>query len=160
MIFKPFKDHQIQAIGELVQDLIKRYSQADPTNIVGHADVAPGRKVDPGAKFPWKYLHDQYGVGAWYDQETMAQYLERWNPKCLTDTTAIEEIQQDFGLYGYKIEPSGQWDEQTKKVVSTFQLHFRPALFDGLLDGETHAILQALLDKYRRRMYNTEAGED
>lgn len=150
MIFRPFEPYQIRQVGKLMQDLLARYPNIDAINVIGHADAAPDRKEDPGAAFPWKQLYEKYDVGAWYDENTKAKYLEECDPSCLTDTMRIKEIQKDFELYGYEIEPSGQWDAQTEKVIFAFQLHFRPEAYTGELDTETYAILEALLDKYRR----------
>ena len=150
MIFKPFEPYQILKVAELVQDIVERYPDIDPTNIVAHADIAPGRKQDPGAKFPWKELHDKYHIGAWYDEDTKEKYAARWCADSLNDREFIEKVQADFSRYGYSVDPTGEWDAQTRKVIFSFQLHFRPALYDGKLDVETYAILEALLDKYRR----------
>jgi N-acetylmuramoyl-L-alanine amidase len=55
---------QIHALGRLTQGLVKRYG-IHPTDVVGHADIAPSRKQDPGILFPWGILYREYGVGAW-----------------------------------------------------------------------------------------------
>lgn len=61
----PYNQKQISAMIELFNDIIKKYD-IKPRNIIGHSDVAPTRKTDPGIAFPWKTLAE-HGVGVWYD---------------------------------------------------------------------------------------------
>lgn len=65
--FPPFNTTQTEAVKQLAMNIIQRYPGMLPVNIVGHSDIAPGRKSDPGAVFPWKELYDA-GIGAWYDE--------------------------------------------------------------------------------------------
>lgn len=112
--------------------------------MIEHSDIAPGRKWDPGPLFPWKKLADQ-GIGAWHD-EVRVQQLEN---ELKGQEIDIRSLQQDLNKYGYKLEETGRFDEQTKAVVRTFQMHFRPKSFLGEPDIETLAILKSLIEKYR-----------
>jgi len=64
---EPFTDKQINALMELCLHLIDKYDIA-PTQIIGHSDLAPARKIDPGSMFPWAKLAEN-GVGVWYDEK-------------------------------------------------------------------------------------------
>jgi len=138
----PYPPEQIDVVISLSQNIISRYN-IDPTCIVAHSDISPGRKIDPGPLFPWKQLY-QKNIGAWYANKD----VEFFYP--LIDLSNILAIQQKFQKYGYNIELTGVLDEQTKNVIISFQLHFRPNNFSGLVDIETIAILEALLKKYNR----------
>ena len=129
-----------------MQDIAQRYD-ISPKNIIGHADLAPSRKIDPGAKFPWQRLHDDYGIGAWYDE---ADKQEIMNRRTLV-TPSVQEIKQAFRKYGYQINNSDEWDKPSRDVIYAFQLHFRPLKPTGIMDIETYAILQALNMKYASR---------
>ena len=141
-----FDELQVKKVGQLVQDLAKRYD-ISPKNIIGHADMAPSRKIDPGAKFPWQRLYFDYGIGAWYD-EFDKQYFMHQDELA---ATTISEIKQAFRDYGYQINDSAEWDKASRDVVYAFQLHFRPQQPTGELDLETYAILKALNKKYAGR---------
>ena len=141
-----FDELQIKKVAQLVQDLAARYS-ISPKNIIGHADMAPSRKIDPGAKFPWQRLYTEYGIGAWYDDFDKQFFMHQ-------DTFAaatIPEVKQAFRDYGYQINDSDEWDKASRNVVYAFQLHFRPQQPTGELDLETYAILKALNKKYAGR---------
>ncbi|SUD91476.1 N-acetylmuramoyl-L-alanine amidase [Psychrobacter phenylpyruvicus] len=138
-----FTELQIQKVAHLVQDIAARY-EIEPTNIIGHSDMAPSRKIDPGAKFPWEQLYRQYGVGAWYDESDKQQFMADGSFK----SASIPEIKQLFSDYGYQINDSNEWDKPSRDVIYAFQLHFRPQKINGVMDLETYAILRALNKKY------------
>lgn len=144
--FVEFDELQIKKVAQLVQDIAQRYD-ISPKNIIGHADLAPSRKIDPGAKFPWQRLHDDYGIGAWYDE---ADKQEIMNRRTLV-APSVQEIKQAFRKYGYQINNSDEWDKPSRDVIYAFQLHFRPLKPTGIMDIETYAILQALNMKYASR---------
>ena len=141
-----FDELQIKKVAQLVQDLAARY-KISPKNIIGHADMAPSRKIDPGAKFPWQRLYKEYGIGAWYDDFDKQFFMHQEAFAAAT----IPEIKQAFRDYGYQINDSDEWDEASRDVVYAFQLHFRPQQPTGELDLETYAILKALNKKYADR---------
>ena len=138
-----FNEIQIKKVAQLVQDLAKKYHIA-PTNIIGHSDMAPSRKIDPGAKFPWQRLYTEYGIGAWYDDFDKQFFM---NQDKFAATT-IPEMKQAFRKYGYQINESNEWDKASRDVIYAFQLHFRPQQPTGEMDMETYAILKALNNKY------------
>lgn len=146
--FFDFPQKQIEKVAELCKDIIDRY-KIEPVNVVAHSDIAPQRKHDPGPKFPWKRLYDQYNIGAWYEESQKSIYLSQFPYAEIDSFTFIQSVQADLEKYGYEIQKTGMWDEQTKKVITAFQYHFRPERFDGVMDAETWAILKALILKYR-----------
>ena len=144
--FVEFDELQVKKVAQLVQDIAKRY-EISPKNIIGHSDLAPARKIDPGAKFPWQRLYKEYGIGAWYDEADKRYFTE----EIQLATPTIPEIKQAFRDYGYQINSTDEWDKASRDVVYAFQLHFRPLNPTGQMDRETYAILQALNKKYAGR---------
>ena len=144
--FVEFDELQVKKVAQLVQDIAKRY-EISPKNIIGHSDLAPARKIDPGAKFPWQRLYKEYGIGAWYDEADKRYFTE----EIQLATPTIPEIKQAFRDYGYQINSTDEWDKASRDVVYAFQLHFRPLNPTGQIDIETYAILKALNKKYAGR---------
>ena len=145
--FLPYGDEQIDLLARLIRGILERHPDIDFVDVIGHADIAPTRRVDPGPRFPWHKLYEQ-GIGAWYDDEIAAAYRYQFAAR-LPD---IDEIQTALHTYGYDIEITGKQDVQTNFVVRAFQMHFRPSAYTGSIDAETVAILYALNDKYRSVM--------
>lgn len=149
--FYPYPEWQFRKVAALVKDLVDRY-QILPINVLGHSDVAPTRKQDPGPLFPWERLYKEYGVGMWYDAPTVAMYKEQaladQTDLKLMDPTFIFKYQTALNKFGYGILLTGALDSQTQKTIEAFQYRFRPENATGVMDVETWAILQALLDKY------------
>ena len=145
-VFQPYPDYQIKKVGELSRDIVTRYN-ISPFNVVGHADIAPGRKPDPGPLFPWKKLYTDYGVGAWYDDADKYLFIQQY-PWDTTSSVFITQVQTDLKKYGYDVPANGMIDTQTKNAIIAFQMHFRPEKYDGIVDAETWAILKALNKKY------------
>ncbi len=145
-IWYPFNDKQMDAIALLAKDIIVR-NKIDPDNVLGHSDIAPLRKQDPGRLFPWKKLA-LMGIGAWPDDSTVNKYLagrDKYSPG------DVLEIQKSLKKYGYdKIPQSGVLDEETRTTISAFQMHFRQDDIAGNADAETEAIAKALVEKYRQ----------
>ncbi|HBR12271.1 MAG TPA: N-acetylmuramoyl-L-alanine amidase [Chryseobacterium sp.] len=154
-IFYPYPEEQFRKVAALVKDIVARYN-IPPTNILAHSDIAPTRKQDPGPLFPWKKLYDEYQVGMWYDeavkQALQAQILS--NEELATqynDPVFVSKIQQQLVQFGYNLTVNGAWDKATRQTIEAFQFHFRPTNYSGLLDAETWAILQALIQKYPQK---------
>lgn len=138
-----FEEIQIKKVAQLVQDLALRYD-ISPTNIIGHSDMAPSRKIDPGAKFPWQRLYKEYGIGAWYDEADKQLFM---NQEAF-DAATVQDIKQAFKKYGYQINDTDEWDKASHDVIYAFQLHFSPQHLTATMDLETYAILKALNKKY------------
>lgn len=141
-VFPPYNPIQIEAIKQLAANILQRYPDITPTNVVGHSDIAPGRKSDPGAAFPWKELYD-VGIGAWYEESTMQQYLAQFSQSLPAKADIVAKLK----TYGYDtsdvVKESGY-----KNLIRAFQLHFRQNNYDGVPDVETTAIIYALVKKY------------
>lgn len=141
--WQPYPPEQVDAIIRLAKDIVTRYG-IPPTRVVGHSDIAPQRKIDPGPVFPWKQLYDA-GIGAWPDDASVTQELKGRDPHASTD---VQQLQQKLARYGYEVATDGVLDDRTRRVFAAFQMHFRPQDYSGNPDAQTDAIAQALLDKY------------
>ncbi len=142
--FLDFPEEQIELVVRLAKDILERNPDIDPIDVIGHGDIAPDRRLDPGPKFPWKRLYEN-GIGPWYDDDTFERYLAMFG----NAPPDLLMMQRALAALGYRIEETGEEDVQTRFVVRAFQMRFRPANWDGGIDAETAAILFALLEKYR-----------
>ena len=142
-LFSEFDSDQIDQLILLLKDILSRHDEIKPTYIVGHSDISPDRKFDPGPKFPWKMLYEN-GIGAWYDDQTFEKYNNQFKRK-IPD---INQIQCALKRYGYGVEITNKMDEQTFFVIRAFQYHFTPNKSDGSISVDTVSALWALLEKY------------
>ncbi|NDL62677.1 N-acetylmuramoyl-L-alanine amidase [Acerihabitans arboris] len=140
----PFSPNQIELVALLAEDIIRRH-QISPDNVVAHSDIAPLRKSDPGPLFPWEQLAGR-GIGAWPDRPVVDKYLAGRAPDA---PVPVLNLQRALAKYGYSLPQHGGVDDETTRVVSAFQMHFRPGDISGRADAETEAIAMALLEKYR-----------
>ncbi len=138
----PYSDTQIAAVIAMTQDIAKR-NQISPENIVGHSDVAPLRKVDPGPSFPWKKLA-QAGVGRWFDEAAAAKYEAEF---IRTGYPNAGWFQQQLKRVGYQVPESNYFDAATLNVIGAFQMHYRPDKVTNRPDPQTAARLLALPTK-------------
>lgn len=136
--FTPYPAAQIDAVVALVRDIVTRWG-IPPDRVVGHSDIAPGRKQDPGPLFPWKRLADE-GLALWFDEPRAAALRPRYEA-ALPDRAWF---QQRLAQLGYRVPLGGAADQSTHSVLVSFQMRFRPARYDGAPDAETAAILAAL----------------
>lgn len=125
--YVPFTDEQIAALIDIAQEIMARHN-ISPARVVGHSDVAPARKEDPGELFPWRALAE-YGIGLW--------------PEGGVQTAPQNALAQ----FGYGLPPDVEWTE--KDVVRAFQRRFRPKKLDGLWDVECSLRLASLLAQAR-----------
>ncbi len=139
--YPEFPSAQMQAVAELCRDIVGRHDLR-PEAVLGHSDIAPGRKIDPGEKFDWAWLAEQ-GVGHWVAPAPLQAGNEGLGLG--SEGPAVSEAQRLLRLYGYNVEAHGCLDEKTQKVLRSFQLHFRPACADGRLDASTRDTLERLV---------------
>lgn len=131
--YKAFPQKQIDAVMALAADIKTRHGlNADA--VVGHSDIAPGRKIDPGELFPWETLARE-GLGVW---------------PALSGTRYLIPTEQAYRLLsaiGYAVPLSQDLGAdllaQPTDCVAAFQRHYRPRKIDGLMDSETLALIQA-----------------
>ncbi len=134
--YPDFPKAQIDAVIALCKDIIARHKiRAD--HILAHSDVAPGRKIDPGEKFPWALLH-QEGVGHFAEPAPIEENASQ-------NSSDISAMQTLLANYGYGVAISGIYDDGTRSAVEAFQRHFRPLLVDGVYDSSTAQTLTRLL---------------
>jgi N-acetylmuramoyl-L-alanine amidase len=138
--YPDFPPRQIAALITLCRAIFTR-NIIRPENVVGHSDVAPSRKRDPGEKFPWKRLA-QSGVGLWVEPVPISN-SSKLGPGDSGDK--VTDLQKALQQYGYGIEVTGNYDAATTEVVTAFQRHFRPAQVDGITDNSTRETLRKLL---------------
>ena len=143
--FYDYDPKQIQLLIKAIKPMLERHDEIKPTHIIGHSDIAPNRKYDPGPRFPWYTLY-QNGIGAWYDKETVDKY---WRQFTTTKMPSTIDIQCALRKYGYKVDLTGIEDEQTYSVVRAFHYHFQSWNNKGDIDVGTVSTLWALLEKYR-----------
>jgi len=142
-IYPDYDAKQIELLITLSKDILKRNPDIGPTQIVGHSDIAPSRKNDPGPRFPWYQLY-KAGIGAWYDSDTVDKYWQLFS----ASKPSTELMQKAMRSYGYEVIATGQLDSQTLDALSAFQMHFLPWHVSGNNDARSAAVLFALLEKY------------
>ena len=123
--YRPFPEAQMAALIELSLCLVARHA-IPRRRVLGHSDVAPLRKEDPGELFDWPRLAAA-GLGLWPDKTDRGSEMEE------------EEAKRLLGRIGY-----GYLDDDLAAVLRAFQRRFRPSAVTGVLDGETAALLRAV----------------
>ena len=134
--YRPFPDKQIRAVVALSQQILLRHS-IEAKFVVGHSDVAPDRKNDPGELFPWARLADN-GIGI------APPVIEAGGRLLVSEGEQSKTVKQAQGLLakiGYECPVCGIWDQRSIDVMIAFQRHFYPIRLDGMID---EGALQAL----------------
>jgi N-acetylmuramoyl-L-alanine amidase len=139
--YPDFPHSQIKAVIALARDIVRRQSMPQQ-NILAHSDVAIGRKIDPGEKFPWARLARE-GVGHWVRPSPVRAEDEGLGSGAKGE--AVGAAQRLLTQLGYNVVISGELDSETIKAIRAFQLHFRPRRTDGRLDRSTLSTLQRLV---------------
>ena len=134
-----FPDVQVNALIPLCKQIITRHG-IKPSGVVGHSDIAPARKDDPGEAFPWKGLAAA-GIGLWPD-------VEETDPRVLFEPgdrdRGVALMQRALAGIGYGVEIAGVMDDRTVAVVRAFQRRFRPSAVSGVVDMDTLARITRL----------------
>jgi N-acetylmuramoyl-L-alanine amidase len=122
--YRPFPEAQMDALIPLLAEIVKRHG-IRPGNVIGHSDIAPARKIDPGELFDWPRLA-RLGLAAAVPDAIADPH---W-----TDAGMVLALER----YGYDVTDG-------PAAIVAFQRRFRPSNIDGVVDGETRAILLGLL---------------
>ena len=142
--YRAFTKKQINSIIKMSKYLIQKYNIASKF-ILGHSDIAPGRKKDPGEKFPWKKLSESK-IGFWHNLDRKKMFNLR-NKK-------IDELDKNnfiHNLYkiGYSRSVGKNNNRYLKKIVEAFQRRFRQELINGKIDKECLLISRNLVKKFK-----------
>jgi N-acetylmuramoyl-L-alanine amidase len=136
--YTPFSEAQIDEVVALCKEIVVRHN-IRPDRIIGHADIAPGRKQDPGPLFPWKRLADA-GLIAWPDAALVTTRAATYQ----TQLPDAQWFQGKLADYGFNTSRSGEFDPLTRDSLASFQMKYRPAKYDGVADAETAALLDVV----------------
>ncbi len=142
-IWEPYPEKQISVLLPLIKDIVKRH-QIRPDRIVGHSDILPQWKQDPGPLFPWQRLADE-GLIPWPAEERVKQHAATF----AIHPPDITWFQNKLATHGFRVPQHGQLDLETRNVLAAFQMKYRPIRFDGEADVETAALLATLTESTR-----------
>jgi N-acetylmuramoyl-L-alanine amidase len=136
--YRDFAEPQTAAVIALLDDIRSRWA-VPGARILGHSDVAPDRKEDPGERFPWRRLA-QAGHGIW------AEAVGEAGPALAEggQGEAVAALQSELGAIGYEQPISGRFDAATRTRVVAFQRHWVQSRADGVADPLTRARLAAV----------------
>ena len=135
--YEAFKAKQIKCLIKISNLLIKKYS-IKKQNILGHSDIAPLRKKDPGEKFPWRLLANKQ-IGLWHKINFKQCIKLRGKINNIESITFFEKLKN----FGYFVNTSKK--NELKKIINSFQRRFRPELIDGKIDRECFEIAKSLI---------------
>ncbi|MBS0373276.1 MAG: N-acetylmuramoyl-L-alanine amidase [Proteobacteria bacterium] len=136
--YAPFPDRQIERVIGLIREIARRHG-VRPDRILGHAEVQPRTRTDPGPQFPWRRLAEA-GLVPWPDPARVAAARVRFESVPAT----VMWIQERLAAHGYDVPRDGVLDSATRRVISIFQMRYRPARYDGDPDAETAALLEVV----------------
>ncbi len=137
--YEDFPEVQMAAVVALANDIIARHDIC-PTRVIGHSDIAPPRKQDPGEKFDWSRLASQ-GVGIW-------PHVSGEDTTENKDITRFVAHKEQFIAVGYDITESDSNDAEFKAVVAAFQRHWRQSAVTGRLDNGTIVVLNDIVAQF------------
>ena len=134
--YTKFKELQMQSLEFLIKNITLKYG-LHPNSVIGHSDIAPDRKKDPGEKFPWKILAKKK-IGNWHN---FNQKLLKKLRKVKTSSIEKKEMIKSLKKIGYFIK---QKSSQVTKLIQNFQRRYRPELIDGKIDKECLVIAKKI----------------
>ena len=115
-----------------------------PGAIIGHSDIAPQRKVDPGPLFRKRLAEEGSVPGR---MPARWRRRRRTTPRRAAGDRLVPEA---LAAQGYRVPRHGHLDDETRNVIAAFQMKYRPTRFDGEPDAETAAMLQVLVARASR----------
>lgn len=138
-VLPPYPRAQVDALVELCDGILTRWT-IPPTRIVGHSDIAPGRKADPGEHFPWEGLA-RAGIGLWplaaSEHPVVIPDIAITGLKPGDRSSGVGRLQAMLGEIGYRLDVTEQYDPATEAVVRAFQQRWVPDLVSGTADVQT-----------------------
>jgi N-acetylmuramoyl-L-alanine amidase len=142
--YKKFSKKQVQSILKISKFLIRKY-KIKKKNILGHSDIAPNRKKDPGEKFPWKFL-SKHKIGFWHNLSTK---VLKENRKKKINILGKKNFYNNLSKIGYLIKSPKEIkkDKYLNLVSKAFQRRFRQELINGEIDQECLLISHNLAKK-------------
>lgn len=135
-----FPDVQINAVIALSKDIMKRHGKL---TVLGHSDIAPARKIDPGENFPWQGLAAA-GLGYWPDVQTDDRRILF---EAGTRDRGVAIVQSGLAHIGYGARVTGVMDEETKLIIEALQRRYRSEQIDGVVDIRTMEVIKALVEE-------------
>ena len=139
--YRDFPEAQINAVITLSQDILARHD-IPARNVIGHCDVAPERKTDPGELFPWSRLAEK-GIGIMPPEiRDGGQLLVATGD----EGEAVKSAQLLLKLIGFNSEVNTNWDNKSQLNMTAFQRHFYTRRLDGLVDGGGLQALQMVAE--------------
>jgi len=135
--YQSFSKSQIKQLVKFCLQLKKKY-KIKKSNILGHSDIAPLRKIDPGEKFPWLKL-EKKGLGIWYKIKQNYHLKKK-----LSNQKIRSEFFQNLHKFGYRYFSKKNPKKTDKLIVKSFQSRFRQSKINGLIDLECLKISQNL----------------
>lgn len=141
-VYQPFSAEQIDALIPLVRDIVTRH-QIRPERVLGHGEVTPSYKEDPGPTFPWARLAE---AGLVPPLPGTAQAARVAAQRAVYEAALPDArwFQEQLRQWGYVIETTGEWDAQSRRVMMNFQMRYRPADHRAEMDAESAALLWVL----------------
>lgn len=151
--YRPFPAAQMEAVAALCNDIVERHPAIEPRNVVGHSDIAPERKEDPGELFDWAWLASR-GVGLWPGQDSGIGNRESGEENSMRQEARLENraspeprpMGRAGGETRGQLQDFGYSMENMEKTILAFQRHFRPASLTGHWDEQCDTILAKLLE--------------
>ncbi len=137
--YREYSDKQIKCLIKISKFIIKKY-KIKKNKILGHSDIAPLRKIDPGEKFPWKFLSTKK-IGTWHKVNSRILESLRGRKSEINLSKFIIYLKK----FGYHMEYSNS--NELSKIIKIFQMRFRPELIDGKLDSECYIIAKSLYNQ-------------
>ncbi len=135
--YRDFPVLQLAAVCDLCLAILSRHP-IPARNVVGHSDIAPERKTDPGERFDWEQLALN-GVGLWPEG---VPDLGTTDP--VRDAAGLHDVRRALADIGYRVAPEGPLDPALSAVLRAFQRHWRPEAVNGQADSGTLARLLAV----------------
>jgi len=136
--YKSFKKEQLSSLIKIIKKIIKKYKIKN-RNIIGHSDIAPSRKIDPGEKFPWQKL-SLYKIGIWHNCNL--KFIKKFREVKISYELKTQFI-ENLTKIGYCL--SNKKKSHLTKTIKAFQRHYRKELINGVIDEECSIIADRIL---------------